>query len=270
MRLRPLIGLITAAVLAVPTAASALPFTISIDGVNPLTLIAPPPGPPGPDPNNPYPGVFVGLGDCVPAGPNACTGVPPISNNPLMSPLDVANQNSLFGTTYSNAAIAGFGFPVDQVVFHTFQTTFSLAGGVFKQDFDFVVGNTGGGSAGLPVPPFSFDYLVDLARNVTVTGPTITRTHLIHQKARVTVSFGDEDTLLIYATDDPLFGTGGPEVFDLLGDGMVSVALGGAGPLPQGDPDTAVIISAVPLPSTLALLGLGLAGLLRGRRIALR
>ena len=277
MRLHFLVGLITAATLALPTAASA--YVITIVGYDPLTTTAPPAGAPGPNPNNPFPSVFVGLGDCVgPGFPNSCVGspTPPIGTNPMANPADVVTQNILHGTNYTNAAIAGYGFNLDQVIFHSFMQP--TTGGTYQQGFEFVVGSTGGGSAGLCPPCTSFDYIIDLARNVTVSNDAQTNsvTQLIHQMARLTVSFSDEDTLLIYATDDPTFGTGGPTAFNLGADGTVFVTLGGAGPVIQGDPDTDVIITSIPaaplpLPSTLAMfsLGLGLAGFVRAKRFAL-
>ena len=281
MRQRHLIGLITAAALALPTAASA--YIISIAGYDPVTTTAPPAGPPGPNPNNPYPSVFVGLGNCgttstTPAVDNSCQA-PPIGINNLNNQAAVDSNNALFGLVfphaYTYAAIAGFGFKLDQVIFHPFNQTTS--GGTFQQGFDFVVGSTGGGSAGPFASPFSLDYLVDLARDVTVSNDANTNsvTHLIHQTARLTISWGDEDTLMIYASNDPVFGTmfggsGMPEEFNLGADGKVFVTLGRAGPVTQGDPDTDVIITsinAVPLPSTLAMfsLGLVLAGFVRAK-----
>ena len=126
MRLRPLIGLIAAAVLALP--AAALAYVITIDGFDPVTTAAPPAGPAGPNPNNPYPGMFVGLGDCVgPGFDNSCTGSPVISNNPLDTQAAVDSVNALNNlippNAYTYAAIAGFGFKLDQVIFHTFSQT---------------------------------------------------------------------------------------------------------------------------------------------------
>src|ERR1041384_7387419 len=97
MRLRLLVGLITAATLALPTAASA--YVITIAGFDPVTTTAPPAGPPGPNPNNPYPSMFVGLGNCgttstTPIIDNSCTGAPPISNNPLFTQADVDANNA--------------------------------------------------------------------------------------------------------------------------------------------------------------------------------
>ena len=280
MRLRSFVGLITAATLALPTVASA--YVITIVGYDPVTTTAPPAGAPGPNPNNPFPSVFVGLGDCgtvstTPAVPNSCVA-PPIGISNLNNQAAVNTNNTLFGLVpphaYTYAAIAGYGFKLDQVIFHPFSQTTS--GGTFQQGFDFVVGSTGGGSAGPFAPPFSLDYLVDLARDVTVSNDANTNsvTHLIHQTARLTVGWLDEDTLLIYATNDATFGTGGPTSFNLGADGTVFVTLGAAGPVTQGDPDTDVIITsinAVPLPSTLAMfsLGLGRAGFVRAKRFAL-
>jgi hypothetical protein len=278
MRMRPLIGLMAAAALAVPATASAALFTITIDGVDTSAAaiaqleldIAAAPGAARPI----LPGMFVGLGNCNPVAGfgNSCDGSAPVSNNPFTSAADVAANNALNGTNFSNGAIYGHGLPVDQMIFHRMQSSFDVTGGVFtppvaplEQTFDFVVGSTGGGSAGPFVAPFSFDYNLNFTRNVRITGTdslggVIDVTQSVTQLARLSVGWF-EDTLLVFESD--------PVTFNLGADGSIQVRLMAEGPITAGDPEIVVGITAVPLPSTLALLGLGFIALARARRNAI-
>ncbi len=253
------------ALAALPAFASAAPYTLSIEGVdvnNPSTPLAV------------LGGMFVGLGNCGtligssnPSGTtNDCTGNPPVATNPLATPQDVTANNALFNINSSNAVIFGYGLPLDQVIFHRLQAAIDVNNGVvttgsnIAQPFDFLVGDTGGGSAG-PGPDTAVIYDLDLARNVTITNGTVLVTHLIHQLAQLSVGWA-EDTLTIFASD--------VVDFDLGADGIVQLRLMAEGPITQGDPDVPVTFGVVSSPTTLALMmfGLGLVGFSR-RRVAI-
>lgn len=275
MRMRPLIGLMTAAMLAVPASSSAALFTITIEGVDTSVVPTVTVG----TPLSVLPGMFVGLGNCNPVAGfgNSCDGSAAIANNPFTSPADVAANNALNGTNFSNGAIYGYGLPVDQMIFHRLQSSFNVTGGVFTppvsplaQTFDFVVGSTGGGSAGPPPPAFGgmgpgfFEYALNFTRNVRITGTDslgaiIDLTQPVVQLARLSIGW-IEDTLLVFESD--------PVTFNLGADGSIQVRLMAEGPITAGDPEIVVGITAVPLPSTLALLGLGFVALGRLRRNA--
>lgn len=251
-------------------AAHAASYTITIEGVNPA---APPDtSAPGYTPTV-LPGMFVGLGNCnpTPGFLNSCTGAPPVATNPLNNAQAVIDNNNLNGTNFSNAAIFGFGLLVDQMIFHAFSQTIDVTGGVItggtglNQTFDFVVGSTGGGSAG-PDPLLggagSFSYVIDFARNVTVSGGNLASpiTILVHQSATLSVGW-EVDSLMIDPSD--------LVQFDLGVDGILELRLLGEGPILAGDPEIEVLLSSrtqpVPLPSSLALALLGL-GLMAQRR----
>lgn len=233
--------------------ANPITFTMTIDGVDPSTP------PAESDPHPVRPGMFVGLGDCSAdaAAVNHCTGSPPVSNNPLGTPDKVSSANAINGTNLSNAAIYGYGLPLDQVIFHAFSAQFTVTGGVidgsniFSQAFDFIVGNTGGGSNGLG----NYTAGLFLARTVRIVGTNgVDVSAVIAQEADLTIGTF-VDTLQIFQANHR---------FDLgPGVGFVRVVLSAEGPVTEGDPGVDVGISlddvALPLPSTLPLLGLGLA-----------
>lgn len=255
------------ALAALPALASAAPYTLSIEGVDVNNLPVVTPG----TPLTVLPGMFVGLGNCdapiSPSNPvgttNTCVGNPPVGTNPLATPQDVANNNALFGINSSNAVIFGYGLTLDQVIFHQLQAAIDVANGVvtpggnIQQTFDFLVGDTGGGSAG-PGPATAVIYDLDLARNVTISNGLVSVTHLVHQLAQLSVGW-DADTLTIFASDVIDFNLGL--------DGIVQLQLMAEGPITQGDPQIPVAFGVVSSPTTLALMmfGLGLVGFSRRR-----
>ena len=255
------------ALAALPAFASAAPYTLSIEGVDVNNLPVVTPG----TPLTVLPGMFVGLGNCdAPISPNnptgtsnACTGNPPVGTNPLATPQDVANNNALFSINSSNAVIFGYGLTLDQVIFHQLQAAIDVVNGVVtpgssvQQTFDFLVGDTGGGSAG-PGPATAVIYDLHLARNVTISNGLVSVTHLIDQLAQLSVGW-DADTLTILASD--------VVAFDLGADGIVQLQLMAEGPITQGDPHIPVAFGVVSSPTTLALMifGLGLVGFSRRR-----
>ncbi|MCM8612316.1 hypothetical protein [Accumulibacter sp.] len=238
--------------LAAPTLTSAAQFTMTVAGVDPLTVPAVPL-------SSPAPGMFVGLGVCStnPADGNACNGTGSVGTNPLRTAQDVLDTNRLNGTNFSNAAIYGYGFALDQVIFHQISVPFDVVsgvvvpvgGGTLGQGFDFIVGQTGGGSNG-GGPSSFFQNSLDLARRVTIADPSnVYFDALVHQPAFLTIGYY-EDTLNISASDP---------VVVALGDwGQMTFRLAGLDhPITQGDPEVSILFSA-PLPSSFALLGLGL------------
>src|ERR1043166_2421987 len=265
MHLRLPLALIAAAIAAigVATDSSATLYTIEIEGVNVAVVPSVTIGTPNPI----LPGMFVGLGDCGQGVSSPCNGSPPIDNNPLASAADVATANANDGTNYSNAAIYGYGLPLDQVIFHAYSAQFNYSGGVVTpvgsnlpaQEFDFVVGNTGGGSLG-------FTNSIALTRKVRIFDPTPggvdTGFQSVSQSGTITI--GDQMDVLMILASTPL-------PLDLGSDGMIIVEFQAEGPIPAGDPDVVIALSgvaALPLPPTIALLGLGLGllGSMRGRR----
>ena len=256
------------ALAALPAFASAAPYTLTIEGVDvnslPTVILG--------TPLTVGPGMFVGLGNCgtpiSPSNPvgttNACDGSVAVGTNPLATPQDVTDNNALFSINSSNAVIFGYGLTLDQVIFHQLQTAIDVTNGVvnpganIQQTFDFLVGSTGGGSAGTDPPATSVLYDLDLARNVTISNGTVSVTHLIHQLAQLSVGW-IEDTLTIFASD--LID------FDLGADGIVQLRLLAEGPITQGDPGVPVTFGVVSSPTTLALMmfGLGLVGFCRRR-----
>lgn len=258
------------ALAALPAFASAGAYTLSIEGVDVNNLPVVTPG----TPLAVLPGMFVGLGNCgtpiSPSNPpgttNACTGSPSVATNPLATAQDVTDNNAAFSINSSNAVIFGYGLTLDQVIFHQLQAAIDVANGVvtpgssIQQTFDFLVGDTGGGSAG-PGPTTSVIYDLDLARNVTISdGLLVSVTHLVHQLAQLSIGW-DVDTLTIFASN--------VVEFDLGTDGTVFLQLLGEGPITQGDPHVPVTFGVVSSPTTLALMifGLGLIGCAR-RRVA--
>lgn len=240
---------------ALPTIAAAAQFTMTIEGVDPGS-------PPSAMIALPVPGMFVGLGVCNPVANvgNSCNGSPPtpaVALNPLATPLQVQEWNQLNGTNFTNAAIFGYGHPVDQVIFHqlTFQFQVGNAGvtpigaNTPAQAFDFVVGNTGGGSAG--VGGGGFLHTLNLARRVRIyDGNTVYLDTNVTQWAELLI--GDyEDTLNILASDAVSVNLGA--------SGTIRFQLKGlAHPVTAGDPDLPILLNSVPLPSTFGLVALGL------------
>ena len=231
--------------------AAAAPYTLTIEGVDPGTVPVVPLG-------ALLPGMFVGLGDCGQGVSDPCNGLPPIALNPLATAQDVIDANTLDGTNFSNAAIYGYGFALDQLIFHSYSKTFDFTGGVLdltafdpgslQQDFDFVVGNTGGGS-------FGFTNNVEVTRNIRITGPGGFDTGLIAIAQFADITVGDEDTLTILQT---------PFTTISLPDGNLQFRFLAEGPITAGDPAVpGELIAAVPVPTTLALVGLGLLGFAR-------
>ena len=264
MRLRTLLSLMTALAVALPASVLASPFVITIDGVDTSAsaiaavqaAIALSPGTARPV----LAGMYLPLGNCntTPGLPNSCDGSASVGTNPLASVADVEASNLLNGTNFSSAAIYGYGLPLDQMILHRFESSFDVSGGVFTppatgafaQAFDFIVGSTGGGSAGSG----TFDYNLDLVRSVRIMGVDdlgnlIDLVQLVHQAARLTVGW-DADTMLVFASD--------AVTFDLGASGNVQVRLMAEGPITAGDPDIGVGITAVPEPSTFALLWLAI------------
>lgn len=238
--------------LAAPTLASAAQFTLTVAGVDPLTVPAVPL-------SSPAPGMFVGLGVCStsPLAGNACNGTGSVGMNPLRTAQDVLDTNRLNGTDFSNAATYGYGFELDQVIFHQLSVPFDVVNGVvvpagagtLGQGFDFIVGQTGGGSNGGDPSRF-FQNSLDLARRVTIADQSnVYFDALVHQPAVLTIGYY-EDTLNISASNPVIVG---------LGDwGKMSFRLAGLDqPITQGDPEVPILFSA-PLPSSFALLSLGL------------
>lgn len=251
---------------AISATAQSASYTITIEGVDLNAL--PDTAAPGYTPVV-LAGMFVGMGNCnpTPGFLNSCDGTVAVATNPLNNPQAVLDNNAMNGTNFSNAAIFGYGLLVDQMIFHAFSQSIDVTNGVITggtglhQTFDFVVGPTGGGSAG-PDPNLggagSVLYLLDFARNVTISGPSLANpiTILVHQAAQLSVGW-EVDTLLILPSD--------PVQFDLGADGFLELRLLGEGPIEQGDPEIGVQLNStpVPLPSTLALAVLGLAALVR-------
>ena len=213
MRLRTLFLLLTAMMLAVPTAARAITITVSIDGL-----------------------FLHSLGICSNA-PGGCTDL--INIPPGFDP--------------------GNGFPYDQVTLIPKIDTadYALPDTVtFMQDFVFNPGDTGAGSVG-------FMDVFSLARNVTVTETGfLPIAQMLSQTGNVLVGMFEDD-LTIDASDTLVY---------QLNSGELSVRLGGAflraGIDPPGALEVEVNFTAadIPLPTTLALFGLGLAGLAARRR----
>src|SRR5262245_48239979 len=109
-----------AAFCCLPFQLQAVPFTLTIDGVDPA---GPSTLPFGGTPT-PLPGVFVGLGTCsTPGAPTPCIGTG-VDLNTLSTPQQVADKNAeILNNTgvdpaFTNAVIFGFGFEMDQVIFH--------------------------------------------------------------------------------------------------------------------------------------------------------
>ncbi|MCM8594085.1 hypothetical protein [Accumulibacter sp.] len=238
--------------LAAPALTSAAQFTLTVAGVDPLTVPVAPL-------SSPAPGMFVGLGDCSadPLAGNACNGTGSVGTNPLRTAQDVLDTNRLNGTDFSNAATYGYGFALDQVIFHQISVAFDVVNGVvipvgagtLDQGFDFIVGQTGGGSNG-GGPSSFFQTSLDLARRVTIADQSkVYFDALVPQPALLTIGYY-EDTLSISASD--------PVVVDLGDRGKMTFQLAGLDqPITQGDPGVPILFSA-PLPSSFALLGLGL------------
>lgn len=257
-------GLATLLSLALPTMVSATQFTFTVAGVDPLTVPAAPLA-------QPLPGMFVGLGVCSsdPLAANACTGSPAVGLNPLRTALDVQNNNVLNGTNFSNAATYGYGFQLDQVIFHQISFQFDVTNSVVspvnattpEQGFDFVVGSTGGGSHGNGPQGFRHDLV--FGRNVRIVDANnvVYFDNTVEQEADLTIGYF-EDTLNIYAS---------PVVrVDLGSAGSMRFQLRGLGhPVTAGDPGIPIELFDLPLPSTIALmgLGLGLMGLLARRQV---
>jgi PEP-CTERM motif len=252
------------ALFALPAVSFAATYTLTIDGVDPNSppdVLAPGYAP------SVLPGMFVALGNCVatPGAPNQCDGVIPVDLNTLATPQDVLDNNAVNGINSTNAVIFGYGLKQDQLIFHLFQSNFDFTNGVVTtpggvglgQTFDFLVGGTGGGSAGLD-PNGSITYQLDFARNVTVSGGSLNgpMSQLVHQHAELTIGW-TFDTLMIFQSD--------LVDFDLGNDGHLQFRLLAEGPIQQGDPIIPIAFNNVPAPSTLALalLGLGLAGMSR-------
>jgi hypothetical protein len=261
--------IVAAAFVIAPAMASAAPYTLTIDGVDPNSppdVLAP-----GYTPTV-RPGMFVALGNCVQAvGVSGACDVPqtvPVDLNTLATPTDVQNYNTANVTNLTNAVIFGYGLNVDQLIFHAFQSSFTVSGGnivlppgaVLEQTFEYLVGSTGGGSAG-PGPDTFVAYDFSINRNVTISGGSLASpiTQMVTQSARLTVGW-TFDTLEIFGSD--------LLTFDLGADGQVQLRLLAEGPIQQGDPEVPIVLtSVVPVPPTvlLALLALGLMGFTRRR-----
>jgi len=155
------------------------------------------------------------------------------------------------------------GLPYDQVsLAATGPVTVDIAvpgSETFDQPWVFIPGDTGGAS-------YSSDYhfFFDLDRNITISDGIQSITQTIHQQGDIIV--GDfEDTFTIHASDPLEF------VFNSFAPGQkllvsMGTATATAGIDPDGTDTGTMSINAIPVPSSLALFGLGFTGLAFRRR----
>lgn len=277
MKFSKLHASLIALAISLPLQSHAALFSLTIDGVDPA-------GPGGifTGTTSPLPGVFVGLGNCnspgAPAsGPSpGCNGL--AEPNTLNSAAAVdAWKLAHNSPTTTNAVIYGFNFPLDQILFHKIQPIQFDNGESksFSQGFDFIVGYTGaytsgpgGDNCGMAPPPGTtaqdaWLYDIAIGRRVTITNNNTlaSMSAFIPQFARLCVGATDADWLTIEPSRVARISLAS------IGGTFMTFQLGGVGPLAQGDPDVPGVINpnAVPLPSSLALVGIGLFGLARRR-----
>jgi hypothetical protein len=249
MKIRLVLGLIATTLLVTPAVGLAT-IIITIDGVDstrPPTVA---------ELAGPRPFVWSSLGDCDPlpsVAANACNGNPP---DPL-----VAKNETLIG----DWSDWGNGLNVDQVILGSVSTEYTGGAIEIKQPVYFIADLTGGGSAG-PEPPQGscggVHTTFAMTRDVIVSDGTTTQRKSITSPA---------DIFVTWCADELNVEVSNVVTFDLSDFGMsgtLAVQMLAAGPFFAGDPDIDGTVSdaAVPIPSTLALLGLGLAGIRVRRR----